>query len=767
MIVNQDRVFGRDGCPATLAVARPNPRPCRESLARTDFILGPSARPNRTWVPLVFLCLLISSCARDPNVRKANYLKDGIKDYQSGKYQEAIIEFRNAIQIDSRFAEARYQLGRSYLALKNNNAAYREFHAAVDLNPAHTGAKLELAGLLVASREIQEAQKMAEDVVKADPGSVRGHMILGEIHAITRDFPNAIAEMQKAVDLDPHQVEAYVALGAVYLASNKVPEAEAIYRKAVDANPKSSAARISMAEFSLSQRKLAEAQTELETACDLDPKGVAPRLRLGSVLIAAGHADQAEKLFANLKTLAPDDPQAYKALANYYSGTGQSDKTIAELKSLAASKPKDVSVVAALVDMLLDLQRLNEAEAAIAEPLKKNPENPQLLLPEGRLLIAGRKFTEAITALQKVTRDEPGSARAFYYLGVAQDASGLPDSARESFTKALKLAPQMGQAQAALAGLSAKTHQPDEAVKMADQAIGRNPRLASPYISKARALIDKGDRKQGATLLEEALKHDPASQSALAVLLKLSILEGNTAEVVKRIVELRDKNPQNAGLWFLSALGQFSLKDLDKAEAGVRQAIKLDPNTTDAYSLLGQIHMAKGANDQAKADFRSAIAASPRNTLNYGTLGTIYEKEGNWDEAKKLFQSAHDIDPASPFIADELAYLYLEHGGDVNVALSLAQAAKQKAPNSPVTGDTLGWAYYKIGSNDLATKELKEAAQKAPANAVYQYHLGMAYMTGKNYDLASRSLRAALKVPGFPYAANANSALEKMGQKTK
>ena len=132
-----------------------------------------------------------------------------------------------------------------------------------------------------------------------------------------------------------------------------------------------------------------------------------------------------------------------------------------------------------------------------------------------------------------------------------------------------------------------------------------------------------------------------------------------------------------------------------------------------------------------------------------------------------MFQSAHDIDPASPYIADELAYLYLEHGGDVNVALSLAQAAKQKAPKSPITGDTLGWAYYKIGSNDLAMKELKDATQQAPANPVYQYHLGMAYMTARNYDLASRSLRAALKVPNFPYASSANAALEKMGQKAK
>jgi hypothetical protein len=36
------------------------------------------------------------------------------------------------------------------------------------------------------------------------------------------------------------------------------------------------------------------------------------------------------------------------------------------------------------------------------------------------------------------------------------------------------------------------------------------------------------------------------------------------------------------------------------------------------------------------------------------------------------------------------AFLYLEHGGDVNAELSLAQSAKRKMPDSLVTADALG-----------------------------------------------------------------------------
>ncbi len=114
------------------------------------------------------------------------------------------------------------------------------------------------------------------------------------------------------------------------------------------------------------------------------------------------------------------------------------------------------------------------------------------------------------------------------------------------------------------------------------------------------------------------------------------------------------------------------------------------------------------------------------------------------------------IDSASPFIADELAFIYLEHGGDVNVALSLAQMAKQRMPGSPVTADALGWAYYKLGAYGSAVAQLRECVQKVPNNPVYQYHLGMAYIAAGNRDSAQRALQKALKDnSNFLYSASA------------
>jgi Tfp pilus assembly protein PilF len=215
-------------------------------------------------------------------------------------------------------------------------------------------------------------------------------------------------------------------------------------------------------------------------------------------------------------------------------------------------------------------------------------------------------------------------------------------------------------------------------------------------------------------------------------------------------------------------LGYFSIKDLDRAEAGVRKALALDPSTPGAYTLLANIDLARGENGKAEADLRSAIAAHPRTVSNYVALGTQLEKESKWEDARKSFEKAHELDPGSPYASAELAFLYLEHGGDVNVAVSLAQMAKQKMPESPMTADALGWAYYKLGSADLAIAQLKESTVKTPNNPIYQYHLGMAYLSARRMDMAARSLSLALKEdPNFRYAENARSALGEITQQKR
>jgi tetratricopeptide (TPR) repeat protein len=739
-------------------------------------VMGPShalgiKQPNVTsfsrvfnqFASFVLAMVLFTSCSTDPNKRKLSYLKDGEKYVKSGKYQEAVIEFRNALEIDPRFAAAHYQLGRAYLALKNPDSAYRELTEAVTLEASNSQSQLELAALLLDRRQFDQAQAIAQKVAETAPQNARAHAILGEKYILTVDFPKAIQEFQKVVALEPERVENYSALGAAYRAAGQFPEAEDAYRKATTANPKSASAHMALSQFYFSVSKLTEAETEMRAACGLDSHAVAPRILLARIYLAMGRSADAENLYATLKTIAPTDPQAYQALGVFYMFTGHREKAIAEFQELLKTHPKDNSTRASLAETLLDLNRTAEAAPLTQEILHANPADPRGLLLEGRILLAQGSHESAVETLQKAVKAAAGSANAYYFLGLAQQSAGLRDAAKASFTRALELQPQMALAAGALANLAARSGDYAEASRQADNARKTAPNLVSANLASAQALIAKGDLHPAEAGLQDVLSRDPTSLPALATLLKLYSSQGRSQESLQRITGLVQQYPQNAGLHFLQGLTYFDLKDLEKSEASVRRALALDPKTPDAYTLLANIDFARGSTEEGKANLRTAIAAHPRSLLNYMTLVTQYEKEGNWVEATRLCEKAHEIDTSSPLVADELAFLYLEHGGNVNTAVSLAQIARQQMPDSPVTADTLGWAYYKLGSFGPAVVQLKESSQKVPNNPIYNYHLGMAYLGARKFDLAGQSLRAALRTdPQFPYAASARAALEQI-----
>jgi tetratricopeptide (TPR) repeat protein len=721
---------------------------------------------------LLFSILLSVSCARDPNKRKISYLNSGDEYLSAHKYQEAVIQFRNAIQVDPKFAAAHNQLAQAYLALGNSEAAFRELNTTIDLDPQNPQARLSLATLQIARRQYSEAQLTLQQVLKRDPTNAQAHALLSQKNLAVNDLPRAITELQKVVELEPGRTANYAALGAVQMAAGHSSEAEPAYRKATEINPKSVDAHVALGEFYFSQRKLTQAEAEIRIACDLDGKAVIPRIFLGRTLVAEGRLADAERSYATLKAIAPDDPKAYPALALFYSETGQKDKALAELQALATAKPKDDAVKVSLIETLIDLNRIAEAEPMVRAALKGADQdkgaNPKILLSYGRILIAEGKYSDAAAPLQKVLAAEPKSADAHYYLGIVQKAIGQPGLAKTSFGQALALSPRMSRASAALSNLDVRSGSRDEALKEADQAIRGNPAVAQGYVVRARALIAKGDTVQGAAAIEDALHRDPLNLPALGSLLNLAISQGKTANAVQRITTLSEQNPRNAGLHFLLAMGHFSLKDLNRSEAHLNQAMTLDASTPQAWTLMANIDFARGRTEKGKADLRHAMALSPQTISNYTALGTQFEKEKNWEEAKRMFEKAHDLDRSSPFVAAELTFLYLEHGGDVNVALSLAQTAKQALPNSPITADALGWAYYKLGSTDQAIEELKTSVQMIPANPVYHYHLGMAYASARRWDKAALSLRTALQDdPAFPYAASAKATLDQIGQQPK
>src|SRR4029078_7357321 len=102
-----------------------------------------------TVVVLLSLSVGIVGCSGDPEVLKKAYVKSGDAYMAEKKFTEATIEYRNAMQQDPRFAEARLKLGEAYLQLGDFVNGYKEYVRGADLAPDDLDAQVKTGELLL------------------------------------------------------------------------------------------------------------------------------------------------------------------------------------------------------------------------------------------------------------------------------------------------------------------------------------------------------------------------------------------------------------------------------------------------------------------------------------------------------------------------------------------------------------------------------------------------------------------------------------------
>ena len=101
------------------------------------------------------LALLVASCSTDPEQAKREYVESGDRFVAEKKYAEAIVQYRNALQQDARFGEARLKLAQTYEHLGDVQNTIREYIRAADALPSEprgTRKGSDVPGILAAIR---------------------------------------------------------------------------------------------------------------------------------------------------------------------------------------------------------------------------------------------------------------------------------------------------------------------------------------------------------------------------------------------------------------------------------------------------------------------------------------------------------------------------------------------------------------------------------------------------------------------------------------
>jgi tetratricopeptide (TPR) repeat protein len=142
----------------------------------------------------------------------------------------------------------------------------------------------------------------------------------------------------------------------------------------------------------------------------------------------------------------------------------------------------------------------------------------------------------------------------------------------------------------------------------------------------------------------------------------------------------------------------------------------------------------------------------------------ILHMQNRLPEAQKRYEAIVARNQRAAIASNNLAWLYAEQGGNLDMALQLAQAAKVQMPDSAPINDTLGWVFYKRDLPGQAIPVFEESVARDPSNPYYHYHLGLAYVKAGQAVKAQASLDRALRLdPNFEGATAARQALASLG----
>lgn len=753
------------------------------------------------------LCSLIAAvltgCSRDPNIRKQKYLASGDGYFKENKFREAAIQYANAIQVDPRFAQAHYQLGETYLKLNDLNRAYQELSRAVELFPDNYPAHVDLANLLISGRDLKQAQAHLDLLRERQPNSPDTYEAWANFYSAQNNLGAAMSEMQKGIAADPSRSESYLNLALLQLRGNLPDQAEGNFKKAAELGPKEMNAQLALGGFYQSRNRNAEAEQQFKHAIDVDPKDSAPRAALVRLLMVEGKKAETEAVLKQAKTDLPNNSQGYRMLGDFYFATGDLDKATAEYGSLYSDHPKDMQVKKNYVQLLILKNRLDEASKLNNELLKANAHDVDGLVYRGQIQLRKGDPNSAVDSLQTALRSDPDNAVAHYQLGLAFDQQHNDARAESEWRDAVRLRPDLTDAQRALAMLEIRRGDVEALLQTAQQIVSAQPYSPDGYLLRAvaqvnrqnytdaeqdlRAAMEKAPSSpapyiqlgsirllqkkfdEAEKFYQQALDKDPSSSDALNGLLSTYLAQKQPDKAVAAANAQIAKVPNNSNFYDLLGTALFNgKKDLKAAEAALRKAVDLDKNNSDALVKLGKVQIQQGAADQALALYLQSIKDNPREISFYILAGELYESQSKWDQAKAMYQQALNLQSDNAVASNNLAYVILQQGGNVDVALAMAQTARRARPDWPNAADTLGWAYYQKGvypsAIDLFREALRLSEKSAgPDDPTFHYHLGLAYQKANQPALARQQLEHVLKTnPNYTNAADVRKALSEL-----
>jgi protein O-mannosyl-transferase len=188
--------------------------------------------------------------------------------------EEAIDQFRRAVDVDPAFVEAYTNLG-NFLAQRGfRDEAIVHLQHALQIEPTFVNAHNTLGNILADIGALDEAIQHFRKALQTNPQSAMTHYNLGRTLAKHGDAEEAIVQYRQSLEIDPGDVDVHNNLGLLLLSQGNIDQAILQFREAIRVNPNYAKAYFNLGKVDAQQDRLDEAIANFQKALQIQP-GVA------------------------------------------------------------------------------------------------------------------------------------------------------------------------------------------------------------------------------------------------------------------------------------------------------------------------------------------------------------------------------------------------------------------------------------------------------------------------------------------------------------
>ena len=557
---------------------------------------------GKIWIGL-WLCSLVWTLSAAPwetdsarQQRKFDYFfYEGLKLKEAGQYDAAFDAFNHCLVIDSMDAAVRYELCMFYMQLNKPEKAIEVLKPAVAHCPDQFEYRMAFASI---SRSLGMFGEAAE-----------------AYRALVKDFPQKKELNYYLADALTQAGEIGEAIDALDALEERIGMNEAL----------------SMQKYRLYNQleQPTEAFKEIEKLAAKFPMEARYLLIMGDLHLEKSEMEPALACYQKAHEIDPTNPYYIVSMANYYEAKGDKVAAEKEIKAALVNEKLDVDTkVSILSRYILRLQQskqgIESANHLFDTLLEQHPEDTELKLMYGGLLVIQEKTEEARFQFQLVTEMDPSQAEAWkQLLNMALKADDWAEVVRicttcqELFPASPEYYFYLG-----IAYFQQENYQAALSTYYAGLGIipKENPRLKSDFYGQIGDIYHQMEQmEQAYKAYEEALKYNE-----------------------QNVVVLNNYS------YFLS----LEKRDLKRAERMSAQCIRLEPDNATYLDTYAWVFFVQGNYSLAKIYIENALSKDTTNSYelvdHYGDILFMSGEEAKaveqWKKAKEMGKESKVLD---------------------------------------------------------------------------------------------------------------------------